>query len=426
LAEHDSGRDPHRCGNNAMSKKEDAALFAHHFAQAGDVRVGRDASPFLQTIAACLTPPGRGAIATLGLCGPRAWDILRELFHPRASARSQLPADPEPRRVWLGRLGDEISDEVIIAFQNMRPVPRVDVHCHGGGEVVRLLLELFAARGLRVCSWQEFQQRTSDDRLKAAAAIALADAATVRTAGILLDQYQGALSRAVQTILASWEGSDPDEGTRLLQSLLCYAGLGRRLTCPWRLVVAGAPNVGKSSLINALAGYPRCVVAPTPGTTRDVVTTRIAIDGWPVELVDTAGLRTPAEALEEEGIHLARLAIGSADLCLWVLDASAPPVWPDSRSETVRFVVNKVDLKAAWDLERAGPAGHVSALQGSGLSDLCDAISGSLVPNPPPPGAAVPFTAPLAQRVEEACHCCAAGKAQAAKKVLEDLVSGEW
>src|SRR5207245_7023813 len=100
------------------------------------------------------------------------------------------------------------------------------------------------------------------------------------TAGILLDQYHGAFARAIQEILSSWESADPDHGTRLLQSLLRYAGLGRRLTAPWRVVVAGAPNVGKSSLINVLAGYQRCVVSPTPGPTLDLVTTFLAVAAW--------------------------------------------------------------------------------------------------------------------------------------------------
>jgi tRNA modification GTPase len=381
------------------------------------------AVPSVDTLAACLTPVGRGAIATLGLWGPRAWDIIRQLLQPRSGSRSQLPADPEPGRVWLGRLGDEASDEVVITVQSLRPVPRVDLHCHGGREVIRLLLETLAASGLRICSWQEFQQQTSADPVQSAAAIALTDAATTRTAGILLDQYRGALCRAIQSILASWDGPDPAAGIERFQSLVRHAGLGRHLTTPWRLVIAGAPNVGKSSLINALAGYARCLVAPTPGTTRDLVTTRIAIDGWPIELVDTAGLRVAVAGLEEEGIRRARQAMSSADHCLWILDASAPPVWPDIPTETTHFVINKVDLKAAWDFDQARQALRVSALHGSGLADLCDALSQWLVPNPPPLGAAVPFTASLAHQVEDAWRCHAAGRTQEAGQILAGMLS---
>jgi tRNA modification GTPase len=329
---------------------------------------------------------------------------------------------PEVGRLWLGRLGEETPDEVVVTMNAARPVSWVEVHCHGGREVIRLLLEASAKFGVRICSWQEFQQHTTGDPLQAAAATALANAVTARTAGILLDQYQGAFGRAIQDILVSWEGADPGRGTRLLQSLVRYASLGRHLTAPWRLVMAGAPNVGKSSLINALAGYQRCIVAATPGTTRDVVTTLIALDGWPIELADTAGLRTAAETLEEQGIDLARQAMRTADLCLWVLDASAVPVWPDFRAETMHFVVNKVDLDAAWALDQAVHAVRVSAQTGSGLADLCDAVSQWLVPEPPPPGAPVPFTTPLAAQIEKAWHHHAAGQTQEAMQLFANLV----
>jgi tRNA modification GTPase len=338
--------------------------------------------------------------------------------------------DPQIGPIWLGRLGEDTADEVVVAVKESAPVPWVEVHCHGGPEVVRLLLELFAARGLQVCSWQEFQRHTSDDPLCAAATIAVADAITTRTADILLDQYHGAFARAVQEILARWEGAKPDDGTRVLQSLLRHADLGRHLTTPWRVVVAGAPNVGKSSLINALAGYPRCIVSPTPGTTRDLLTTLIAVDGLPIELTDTAGLRAGRERLEEQGIALARQAAGAADLCLWVLDASATPVWPDlasggergTRDAALHFVVNKVDLDAAWDLEQAVGAIPVSALDRRGLGDLCQALSRWLVPAPPPPGAPVPFTAGLCASIEEAWHHCLAGHLDQARQVLAQLL----
>jgi tRNA modification GTPase len=369
------------------------------------------------THVACLTPPGTAAIATLALRGPRAWEVVRRLFRPRSS-RQVLPAEPEPGRIWLGHLGEDTSDQVVLTVP--RPAaagPWVEVHCHGGREVVRLLLETIAAQGVPVCTWQELERLTTDRPLQAQAAVALAEARTERTAAILLDQHQGALERALAAVVAALDRDDRNEAGQLLAKLAGGTRLGRHLTTPWRVTVAGAPNVGKSSLVNALAGYRRSVVAATPGTTRDVVTTAIAIDGWPAELADTAGLRAATEYLEEEGIRRAEAALASADLCLWVLDASAPPVWPPS-TPAVRLVVNKTDLPAAWDLSAARDAVLVSARTGAGLAELCARLSRWLVPDPPPPDAAVPFTADLAACIEEARQDLAADRPAEARRAL--------
>jgi tRNA modification GTPase len=187
------------------------------------------------------------------------------------------------------------------------------------------------------------------------------------------------------------------------------------------VAVAGAPNVGKSSLVNALAGYQRSIVAPTPGTTRDVVTTRLALDGWLIELVDTAGLRADAEALEQEGIVRAREAVADADLCLWVLDGSAPPVWPDEDVEVVLQAINKCDLPPAWNPENISGAVRVSARTGEGLEGLCAAVVARLVPDPPPPGAAVAFTPRLCEGIAEAQRALAAGDAVKASEMITAL-----
>jgi tRNA modification GTPase len=205
----------------------------------------------------------------------------------------------------------------------------------------------------------------------------------------------------------------------LLDELARWTRLGRHLVTPWRVTVAGAPNVGKSSLVNALAGYQRCVVAATPGTTRDVVTTLLALDGWPVEVADTAGLRSAAsDELEGQGIDLARSAAVGADLCLWILDGSAVPVWPTTPMPNIRFVINKVDLPAAWSFERAGNTPLVSAQTGAGIADVCGVVARWLVPEVPAPGSAVPFTAELCQRVEDSRQQLAAGRLAEARAVL--------
>jgi tRNA modification GTPase len=346
------------------------------------------------TLVACLTPPGVGAIATLGLRGPRAWAVVREPFRPAGNR----PFEPVPGRFSPGRLGGDLADEVVVTVLALEPVPSVEVHCHGGREVVRMLLEDFQARGVRVCSWPEFERAGAADALQADALVALTQACTERAAAILLDQYHGALGRAIHAIEGALHRGELAEAERLTEELARYSRLGRHLTQPWRVVIAGAPNVGKSSLANALAGFARCLVSPIPGTTRDLVTTLIAVEGWPVELVDTAGLRDEAAPLEQQGIGLARDAARTADLCLWVLDASDAPVWPEGAGENVRLVINKCDLPPAWDPHLAVAAIRISALTGAGLDDLCSAMARWLVPEVPPAGAAVPFTPALCSR----------------------------
>lgn len=376
-------------------------------------------APEMPTWIACLTSPGQSALATLALYGPRAWEALRKLFRCRSGA--ELAAEPVSGRFWLGRIGGEVADEVVVAVKQTEPVPWLEVHGHGGREVVRFLIDLFREQGLHLCSWEDFLRKTSADILKAEAVIALTHAATPRTAGVLLDQQQGALGQALEAIRQALEHGETATAAEGMAQLGRYATVGRHLTQPWRVAVAGAPNVGKSSLVNALAGYQRSIVAATPGTTRDVVTTRLALDGWLIELADTAGQRTKVETLEAQGIHLAQATAASADLCLWLLDGSAPPVWPSEPLTAVMYVINKSDLAPAWDVASVLEAVRVSALTGAGLSELCAAVIARLVPEPPPPGAAVPFTTPLCEGIALAHHVLAAGDAVEARRIVASL-----
>jgi tRNA modification GTPase len=216
----------------------------------------------------------------------------------------------------------------------------------------------------------------------------------------LLDQLNGAFARAVEAILADWPNTRPQ-----LERLAALAPLGRRLNDPPRVVIAGPPNVGKSALLNALAGYQRSIVSPTAGTTRDVVGVELAFDGWPVRVSDTAGLREAGEQIEAAGIELAERELAGADLVVWVLDRSDPdPVFPphDFRGRLLS-VVNKTDLGCAW-AEPATADGllRVSAETGSGIPSLVGQIVHRLFPIVPPPGEAVPFTPELCDTVERA------------------------
>jgi tRNA modification GTPase len=353
------------------------------------------------TVVACLTPAGTGAIATLAVHGPDAWNVCRGLFTPRSGSLPERPEDVTPNGFILGLLGTTLRDEAVLALRRSSPMPWVELHCHGGREVVRMLLEVFEQQGVRVISWREWLARTESSSLRAAAASALASAPTVKTAAILLDQYHGAMDSALARVKEAIERGDIPAARQMRAELLRHADVGRHLTKPWRVVVAGAPNVGKSSLVNTLAGYQRCVVSETPGTTRDVVTTQIALDGWPIELSDTAGQRESGESLEQLGIQLARQEAASADLCLWVVETSSPPTWPASLEKPLLAVVNKIDLPAVWDLSQHPDAIHVSARTGEGIQELAEQLVRRLVPNEPAAGVAVPFTDELVRQLEE-------------------------
>jgi tRNA modification GTPase len=362
-----------------------------------------------QTWIACLTPPGRSAIATLALRGPDAWTAAAELFEAVAK---ELPAQPVVGQFWFGRLGEQNKggcDEVVLAVRRTQPSPWIELHCHSGPEVVRMFFGIFTARGLRVCTWQELESHTGPNPMRNEAQVALAHAPTVRTAAILLDQFHGAFAVALSEVETALRLGDVAGAMMRLSTLAAYISLGRHLVQPWRVVIAGAANVGKSSLVNALAGYQRSIVDASPGTTRDVVTTLTAIDGWPTELADTAGWRSEPEALEAAGLALARDALAQADVCLWLLDGSVSPIFPEQPPAGIRYVINKSDLTSGWNWDELPGGLRVSAKAGSGVAELCQALSHWLVPNPPEPGTPIPFTAMLCDMIQETRRFCSEG-----------------
>jgi tRNA modification GTPase len=366
-----------------------------------------------------LTPPGRGAIATLRIEGPGAAEAVQSHF--RAESGRPLTAYP-PDQIAVGRFGGPSGEEVVVRRHGKNAV---DLHCHGGLAAVAMIEETLATAGCRRVAWRDWVSSRHDDPIAAAALAALAEARTERTAVILLDQYQGALRRAMDGIRQTIGRGDAAAARQRIDALLSRVDLGRHLVRPWSVVLGGRANVGKSSLINALAGQQRSIVHHAPGTTRDAVTLSTAIDGWPVELCDTAGLRQAGDALESAGVERAQQRLAGADLVLLVCDQSVPwsaedqtllDQWPEAV-----LVHNKCDLPAgqpdnsvpllgtssaasptdvkhclfqavAHDLWR--PAGlDTSALRGDGIEALLATIGRRLVPDPPFPGAAVPFTA---------------------------------
>ncbi|MDY3551728.1 GTPase [Gemmata sp. JC717] len=407
------------------------------------------------TCVTVLTPPGTGAIATVEVRGPRAWELARALFKP---AGKPLPDAPDVDRFWFGTLG---ADEVVLAAT---APDAVEVHCHGGRRVVRWVVEQFLASGGREPSEcastpsalaqslsptersSSLGGREPSECASTLSALAqplspierpaegelnsplggltplarlspselnlplggltpparlLELAPTLRTANVILDQLNGAFSTEVRRILALIE-TDPSAATHAAHRLAELGHtLGHHLVEPWKVVVAGAPNVGKSSLVNALAGYQRAVVSDVAGTTRDAVSVRTAFDGWPFELIDTAGLRD-AEGLERAGVERTHDALQTADLTLWVVDATDPSVnvsqlyydLPNHHEPLV--VANKCDRLtynrpvAVPSFDTALEAISVSAKTGAGLPELIRALVAH-IPDVPP-GTAVPYT----------------------------------
>ncbi len=335
-----------------------------------------------------LTPSGRGAVATLLVEGHGSLDAIGALFRPKSGQALTATAIDRP---LFGRFGAEPGEEVVV---RCRGEESLEIHCHGGRAAVARIEDELAQGGGQIVSWQEWTDTHHVDPITAAAHRALAEARTERTAAILLDQYQGALRRAFDEIEQALGDGDTTRADRLIDTLLGRASLGQHLIRPWKVVLAGRPNVGKSSLINALVGYSRAIVHRTPGTTRDVVTATTAMDGWPVELSDTAGLRTVDQSVERAGVRLARRQLAEADLAILIFDASEAwgesdqsmlDAWPES------FVVhNKCDLRCAAGGPTSGLA--TSATTGQGIERLVAAISERLVPESPRSDAAIPFT----------------------------------
>jgi tRNA modification GTPase len=366
-----------------------------------------------------LTPPGRGAVASVLVAGPAATALVATAFQTRSGrALAQAPLD----RIVLGHwLSAGAGEEVVVC---RRAVDRVEIHCHGGHAAWRAIVDTLVAAGCQATDWRAWLRATEPDPLAAAAQIALAEAATQRAAGVLLDQWQGALRRAIAEIERLLINSEFSAAATLLDALLARASLGLHLVEPWRVVLAGPPNVGKSSLINALLGYRRAIVHDQPGTTRDVVSETTALDGWPVVLSDTAGLHQASEPLEAAGIEQARQQLAKADLVVWVVDGSLPAdvrtTQPATTMAAAITVVNKCDLAASADWRQTG-ALLTSATTGAGLDELARAIVAQLVPCPPEPGEAVPFTVEQVAALTAAGAAVGGGDAAEAQRHLSSL-----
>jgi tRNA modification GTPase len=362
-------------------------------------------APADDTIAALATGAGASAIAVVRLSGPDA----------RAIAERVIGRIPAPRAAELCVLRDAAGREIDRGLVLFFPAPHsytgedlVELQCHGSPVVVSWLLETLHQHGARAALPGEFTQRAFlNDKLDLAQAEAIADLITAGSrlaAQAALRSLAGEFSRRVgsvqqkltelRVLCEAWLDFPEDDldagaraelalGARALEAELGEIGeraaQGLVLHDGLRLAIAGPPNVGKSSLLNRLAGYDAAIVTDVPGTTRDTIRERLSLDGIPLEIVDTAGLRTTQDPVEREGVRRARREIDVADHVLWIADiragqeaavAGAAAALPPEAPFTV--VLNKTDLAPAAAPRSVGkaPVLAVSALTGEGIREL--------------------------------------------------------
>jgi len=349
------------------------------------------------------------------------------------AANGRLLADQPLGAIRFGRWLAPDGEELIVCRATEATI---EVHCHGGLAAVRAVVESLILQGCTEQTWQDQLSSALGSAIQAEARIALANCTTDRTAAILLDQLDGALEGQLREIQSGIQQREFVSATEKLTALLGRSALGLHLTQPWRVVLAGPPNVGKSSLINALLGYERAVVFDQPGVTRDVVTASTAIAGWPVELADTAGLRPATNEIEAAGVALARQVLAEADMVLLVdefgpqplADERIVPLWAQQDElqlaphQTLLRVANKLDrAPAGWQSPQ--PCQAVSATTGAGVDQLLRAIGQGLAGEPPPAGAAAPFTLRQVGLIEQASQAAASHQSETCLAAMQALLA---
>jgi tRNA modification GTPase len=364
-----------------------------------------------EAIAAIATPPGRGGIGVVRISGPRLQNLLRALVY----------ADIEPRRATLADFrsadGGVIDQGLVLFF----PAPHsytgedvIELQGHGGPVVLQLLLKRCLELGTRIAEPGEFTKRAFlNDKLDLAQAESVADlinASTAEAARCAVRSLQGEFSQRIDAmvralielrVLIEATLDFPEEDVEFLAQADAHAKLervreqltqiiaasrqGSLLREGIHVVLAGQPNVGKSSLMNRLAGAELAIVTDIPGTTRDAIRETINIHGVPLHIIDTAGLRKPRDQVEKIGISKTWDAISKADLVLWVCDVTRAETTVADPTLASRLpagvpqlrALNKIDLTGARPQRRTLPDANevaISAMTGAGIDLLQSAM----------------------------------------------------
>ena len=363
------------------------------------------------TITACATPPGVSALALIRLSGPQALAIAEKL-----TGQTIAPRNPLPLRL---QFENQDLDETVVTFW---PNPKsytgedlLEISCHGNPLIVETLLQAICKLGARMARPGEFTERAFlHGRIDLTRAEAVLDVLHARTERALLAAQRALAGKLSEHLMSdrerllnllarieAWidfpdEDIQPEVGdgfrsevSTLLKSstqLLSTAPLGHRLRSGYRLVLAGPPNVGKSSLLNSLLGNNRAIVSSTPGTTRDTVEESIVLAGFPVRLIDTAGLRPSTDPVELEGMARTRTAMDTADLVLALIDRTQ--LVDPCRNEWERLGNKVLKVLTKADLSEVSKEDGllVSSQTGAGLDELRKAITHRLTGNATVPG----------------------------------------
>ena len=382
-------------------------------AQSSDLNLNSD------TIAAISTSYGESGIAIIRMSGSQSLSVAQKILNR---------IDHEnPGKLILTSLHDEnknILDKVLTVYfaspKSYTGENMIEIHTHGGILIARICLELLIKFGARIAEPGEFTKRAflngHIDLSQAEGVLGIIQSKSLEAVKAAARSLTGELTREINNIheeILNLQGNielelDFPEGEKLnfdlgsglkniknkLQNIYDRCSAGNLLNSGVKIVIAGKPNAGKSSLMNALLNKKRAIVTDIPGTTRDLIEENFNLNGIPVNLTDTAGIRESNNIIENAGIELAREALRNCDLCLWVIDSTQNLEQEEinlieniSDDLKIIFVLNKSDLKRDADINinSAHKKISVSAMTGYGINDLknlmSEIITGSAVLN---------------------------------------------
>lgn len=376
------------------------------------------------TIAAVITPPGTGGIAAIRLAGPDSLKILRRHFSFTRRSTGKIMPPYLMRRGQFCTVPGEILDDVMAVFmphgQSYTGSEQVEIFCHGGRHIVHRILGTLLESGARAAQPGEFTRRAFLNgridlaRAEGVAEVIAADTEQSYRSGLAhllgayslhIEKLRAQMIKVMAEIEASIDFSDeeinPDETMQLVKRMRTiekqirvlldsYSG-GRIVKEGYRIAIAGRPNAGKSSLFNLLLKQERALVAPTAGTTRDYLSEWIDLDGIPVSLTDTAGLRRGGSRIEKAGQASAKKIMDDSDMVLWLCDMS-DKTWIkhlayDRRQLShgnILLVANKIDIASRRSLDSIENNMHaISCLNKTGIRKLKQRISSIIQKNLP-------------------------------------------